>query len=456
MTSAASTIVALATPVGVSGIAVLRLSGSDVLRVATLLTGLSGAALLPRRATFSPLNDASGQEIDRGLVTFFSAPHSYTGEDVVEISCHGGRVVPQRILHACLALGCRAAAPGEFTRRAFLNGRLDLAQAEAVAETIAASTALSQDLSYRILSGKLSARLQAIRKSLQDIVGLFDAELDFTDQEVSLTPSHEKVRRIDGVLAEVRAMVNSYKTGRLFREGAVVVIVGATNVGKSSLLNALIEEERVIVSDVPGTTRDAVEVSIELDGVPVRLVDTAGLRDSDVQLERLGMGFSRSWLARADLVLWVGDATILETLEIRDNILPDGVPYILLINKIDLFNGQIPLVACAGKTCVGTLRVSAISGNGLPQLKEQISWALLGSARVSDSEIVLTSARHHEVLSDAEAFLKEARDGVASSIGDDAVAFSLRGALAAIDRILGVTTADDILDNIFSKFCIGK
>ncbi|MFQ6616643.1 MAG: tRNA uridine-5-carboxymethylaminomethyl(34) synthesis GTPase MnmE [Fidelibacterota bacterium] len=451
-----ATIVALSTPPGVGGIAVVRLTGSLSREVAAGLTGLDPKSFRPRFARFAPVRDPEGEEIDRAIVTFYQQPHSYTGEDVLEISVHGGMVIPARIIDACLALGCVPAEPGEFTRRAFLNGKMDLSQAEAVADVIAARTALSQKVSHRILTGRFSELIHTMKQDLFRAVSLMEAELDFGD-DVPETPSSRIAEMVNPIQSTGQALLDTYSTGRLLKEGAIVSIIGRPNVGKSSLLNALLSEERVIVTDQPGTTRDAVEVSYQIDGLPLRFVDTAGITDTADPVETRGIEFSHKFIHRSDLVLWVFEAT--DT--------PEGVyetasvpffraPHLTIINKADLLtphqrnrwsaplNGDLP-----------PLTVSALEKSGIDVLVDRIRATLFASGR-PDHELILTNARHKAALDGCTSNLQRAIDLLQQDRERDLVAFELREALGHLDAILGITTADDILNNIFATFCIGK
>lgn len=451
-----TTIVALSTPAGVGGIAVVRLTGPLSKQVAIRLTGLSPQRFKPRYSVFARLRDDQAEEIDHGIVTFFKAPHSYTGEDVLEVSSHGGAVIPARIIDACLASGCVPAQPGEFTRRAFLNGKMDLSQAEAVADVISASTALSQKVSHRILSGRFSELIHRMKQDLFQAVSLIEAELDF-GEEVPDTPAHRMSGLIDQVLSTTGALLDTYSTGRLLKEGAIVSIIGHPNVGKSSLLNALISEDRVIVTDQPGTTRDAVEVTYQIDGLPLRFVDTAGLRETADPVETRGIEFSHKFIHRSDLVLWVFEGTQTPENVRRTTANPFfQAPYIVVINKADLlsprqrngwnhhrFGRQTSLI------------VSALKNTGIDQLVDRVRSALFASG-TTDHEVILTNVRHKDALVRCASNLNQARDLLLQNRERDLVAFELREALTHLDTILGITTADDILNNIFATFCIGK
>ena len=316
-----TTIASLATPEGVGGLAVIRISGPDAYFVAQNLCGKE--KIKPRYALYTPLCSPVGLEIDSGVLTFFQAPHSYTGEDVVEISCHGGAVVSTELLEACYSFGCVPAQPGEFTRRAFLNGKIDLCQAEAVADVIMSESSLGKEASYKILSGKFSILILKLKQSLFDLVSTLEGELDFTEDEITPTTTKEKKVLVVNVLSETKKVLSTYSTGKMLQRGALISLVGKPNVGKSSLLNAILSEERTIVSKTPGTTRDAVEVPFLINNFPVRLVDTAGIRPSDDVLEGLGMAFTHQYIENADLIelkktsfgKWEGTLRVFDTLD---------------------------------------------------------------------------------------------------------------------------------------------
>jgi len=451
-----STIVALATPVGISGIAVIRVSGSLTLDIASHISGFSKEQFKNRYAIFSPICNTDCTEIDNGIITFFKGPHSYTGEDVLEISCHGGRIIPELIINTCIYHGCQPAEPGEFTKRAFLNGKMDLSQAEAVADIISAKNSLSQKFSYRILSGKFSNLINQMKDDLMNIVSLIEAELDFSDEEIQPTPKTKKIDMIDLVITGGSSLLETYSTGRLLKNGAIVSIIGKPNVGKSSLLNAMISEERAIVTELPGTTRDVIEVFYQIDDFPIRFIDTAGLRKTDHPIEVLGIEFSQKYISKSDLVLWVFD--IHQTVK---SILQDikkpffDAPFIIVINKADLFKESKKWRNNIIQNGFDPVIVSALEKSGLDQLTCRIVDSIVTS-NLTDQEIVLTNTRHKKAIQDTISCLDKAKELLTADGEQQLVAFEIREALSHLDRILGITTADDILDNIFASFCVGK
>lgn len=441
-------IVAIATPPGRGGIGVVRISG---LRLESMLHALVNTDVVPRCATRADFRSTDGGVIDQGLVLFFPAPHSYTGEDVIELQGHGGPVVLQMLLRRCLELGARVAEPGEFTKRAFLNDKLDLAQAESVADLIDASTAEAAHCALRSLQGEFSQRIGAMVRALIELRMLVEATLDFPEEEVELLEQTKAQGKLADLRRQLSAVLAGSRQGSLLREGIHVVIAGEPNVGKSSLMNCLAGEELAIVTDIPGTTRDAIRQTINVHGVPLYMVDTAGLREPKDPVEKVGI--SKAWdeISKANLVLWVSAATCPETriadpvVEVR---LPKGVPQIMVINKIDLC-GQKPATYAGKKTT--EVALSAKTGAGIELLRnamlEAVGWGGSGEG------IFMARERHLQALQTAQAHLEQAS---ASAPQLELFAEELRLAQGALVSITGEFTADDLLGEIFSRFCIGK
>ena len=430
------TIAAVATPPGRGGIGVVRISGSGAALIAERVTG---SVPSPRLATLARFKEASGAAIDEGIALYFPAPHSYTGEAVLELHGHGGPVVLGMLLSACLDAGARLAEPGEFTRRAFLEGRLDLAQAEAVADLIDASSQQAARGALRSLSGEFSAAIGALRAQLVELRALTEAQLDFPEEELDGIHREDAAKRLIGVQAVLDDVLARSRQGSLLRSGVYVVLAGPPNVGKSSLLNRLAGEERAIVTPVPGTTRDALRETIHIGGVAVVLVDTAGLRDSVDEVEKLGIARTRSELERADVVLVVHDATA----GAGPQPLTTGAERIEVYNKVDL---------CPDfRAPAGTIGVSAKTGQGLAELREAIlraaGWSSTGES------VFLARERHLRVLGVAKEHL--ARAGAEKGRWE-LFAEELRLAHDALSVITGVFTSDDLLGEIFGRFCIGK
>ena len=447
-----TTIASLATPEGVGGLAVIRISGPSAYFVAQNLCGKE--KIKPRYALYTPFCSPVGLEIDSGVLTFFQAPHSYTGEDVVELSCHGGLVVSTELLEACFSFGCVSAQPGEFTRRAFLNGKMDLCQAEAVADVIMSKSSAAKEANYKILSGKFSTLILKLKKSLFDLVSTLEGELDFTEDEITPTPTKEKRALVLNVLSQTKDVLSTYSTGKMLQHGALIALVGKPNVGKSSLLNAILSEERTIVSETPGTTRDAVEVPFLIKNFPVRLVDTAGIRRSEDVVEGLGMGFTHQYIEKADLLLNVIDLSLpRDAVEKEIKSFNCSKPVIHVLNKSDLLNNGLKRVL--GSNSLGVATTSALQGDGVADLIKSVYNKLVDRPSFS-SGVVLTSSRHKLSLDSVASSLERSLFIIDSKDSPEILSVELRDAVSHLDEILGLTTVDDILDNIFSKFCVGK
>lgn len=435
----ADTIAAIATPSGRGGVGVLRISGAGVAQVASRLIGRIPE---PRSARLRDFRDASGERIDQGLALYFPAPGSYTGEPVLELHGHGGPVVMGALLAAALDAGARLAEPGEFTRRAFLNGRLDLAQAESVADLIDAASREAARSAARSLRGEFSAAVDALVGQLTDLRALVEAMLDFPEEEVDRLHRDNALERLLGVREALDQVMARSRQGSLLRSGIHIVLAGRPNVGKSSLLNRLAGEERAIVTAVPGTTRDAIREPIQIEGVPLVVVDTAGLRASEDPVEQLGMARTRREIGQADLVLSVRAADHPE--DVADEF-PEGVAVLHVVNKADLHPGR------EGADDEGRIWVSARTGVGMEVLKSAIlrvaGWTSTGES------VFLARERHLRALEKARAHLAAAS---AAAETWEFFAEELRGAQEALAEITGRVTADDLLGEIFSRFCIGK
>lgn len=438
-------IVALATPPGRAALAVVRLSGAGAFDVAArVIEGFRASP--PRRATLATFRAADGTPIDRGLYTAFPAPRSYTGEDLVELSCHGGLLVPTRLVAALQAAGARPAHPGEFTRRAVLNGKLDLVQAEAVGDLIDASAPAQARAALRQLEGGLSRRLAELREGLLEAESLLSYDIDFPEEDEGPVPRERIAAALDSVAGRLDRLLATAPAGERLREGALVVFAGRPNTGKSSLFNALLGAERALVTEVPGTTRDAIEAHTDFLGWPVRLADTAGLRESDDRVERLGIEVSQRYLAAADLVLLCAEAG--RSLGPDERALAESRPVILVRTKADL---------APAATEPDELAVSVVSGAGLDALRRTVAERAFGDRiALADLEPALTSERHRVALARARAALGETyahlgRDG-------DAVlaAHHVRAATAALDELIGVIDVEEVLGRVFASFCVGK
>jgi tRNA modification GTPase len=484
------TIVAVSTPPGRGGIGIVRLSGPQAAAIASRLVRLRQplehtharlADVMDEDATHAAESggppgaegEAAGAEnpvsveaqpqsarIDEALVTFFAAPHSYTSEDLVEIAAHGSPVVLELLLRRALALGGRLAEPGEFTERAFLSGRLDLTQAEAVRDLIDAQTLTQARQAASQMGGALSRRVAPAKQSLVELIALLEAGIDFAEDDVDVTPQAEIARRIDALTPPLAALESSFARGRIVHDGLTLAIVGRPNAGKSSLFNRLVERDRAIVTATPGTTRDLVTERIALDGIPLELVDTAGLRGAGQGLvdeaEQLGIARSREALADAALVLIVLDATELDATEpLNDEErrlfqAVEGRPALVAINKCDL----APARGLPNFHSLPSIATSALTGEGIPALRERILTLATGGAASEPG--MLTNLRQHRAVSTALSALKDAAHANATAIPHEMILLDLYRALWALDSLTGQTTPDDILNLIFSTFCIGK
>jgi tRNA modification GTPase len=456
------TIAAISTPPGRGGIGIVRLSGLQAASIAAQLVSLrqplehGRARLADVLDVLDAPTDGVGYEgtvrIDEALVTWFTAPNSYTAEDVVEIAAHGSPVVLELLLRRALDLGARLAEAGEFTERAFLSGRMDLTQAEAVRDLIEARTVTQARLAASQMGGALSRRVQPVKQALVGLIALLEAGIDFAEDDIDVAPADEIARRIGELTPALAALAASFARGRIVHDGLTLAIVGRPNAGKSSLFNRLVERERAIVTATPGTTRDTVTERISLDGIPLEFVDTAGLRESLEEAEQLGIARSREALADAALVLVVLDAT--QPLNEEENRLLEAVqgrPALVAVNKSDLVETN---EAAALYGSVPALRTSALTGEGIPALRESILALATGGAASEPG--MLTSLRHHQSITTALAALSDAALANANAIPHEMILLDLYRGLWALDSLTGQTTSDDILNLIFSTFCIGK
>jgi tRNA modification GTPase len=454
------TIAAVATPVGEGGISVIRLSGRDAFSAAdSVFVGRSRLSDVPSHtAHFGKVVDGQGKFIDEVVAVTFRAPNSYTCEDVVELSCHGGYLVTQKVLHAVFSAGARPAEPGEFTKRAFLNGRLDLSQAEAVGDLIHSQSETAYRSSVRHLSGDLSREIRGVRDELLNLASLLELELDFSEEDVQFANRKMLDERLVGAISVVDRLLASYEVGRIYKEGVRVTIAGKPNAGKSSLLNALLGEERAIVSATPGTTRDTISESISIDGVLFRLTDTAGLRETADSIEEEGVRRANKEAKESDIVLLVMDyeeryynGTDPLYQRLADACATTGSELIHVWNKIDLYSAEAPRAPEDSKT----FYVSALKREGIDSLRKGLSSVVL-SAFTSESSVVVTNARHRDALARAHKSLGLALDTLQCGKSGEFVALDLRAGLGALGEITGEVTSEDVLNNIFSKFCIGK
>ena len=437
------TIVAVATPPGTGGIGIVRLSGAAASSIAARLVGALPA---PRRAGLRNFRDLAGAAIDNGIVLYFQAPNSFTGEDVVELHAHGGPVPLSLLVDAAVAAGARIAAPGEFTRRAFLNDKLDLAQAEAVADLITSGTAQAARAALRSLSGEFSKRVVALAADVERLRLFVEAAIDFPEEELDFLSDRTLLEGVAKTATAFTALLAQASVGRVLRDGYRVVIIGKPNAGKSSLMNRLSGEDTAIVTEVAGTTRDILREQINIDGLAVELVDTAGLRDDPDRIEAEGIRRAREALQSADAVLWIQDASAADAGDMDDK-LPPGIPIVVVQNKIDL-TGAAPAADERG------VSVSAATGAGLDLLRTRIR-ELAGYKNLGE-QTVTARRRHVDALQRAAGHFAAGRSALEERRAGELFAEELRLAHLALGEITGATTSDELLGRIFSEFCIGK
>jgi tRNA modification GTPase len=446
------TIAAVASPAGRGAVGVIRVSGP---RVPQIAAGILGALPAPRQARFSSFLDAQGKSLDEGIALYFPAPRSYTGEDVLEIQGHGGALVVDMLLQRLLELGCRMARPGEFSERAFLNGKIDIAQAEAIADLIDAGTAAAARAAVRSLQGEFSARITDLKSRITDLRAYVEAAIDFPDEEIDFLSDNALRERLAAVFAAFESITAAARQGTLLREGLHVVIAGKPNAGKSSLLNKLAGDEIAIVTDVPGTTRDVLRQQVHLDGLPLNLVDTAGLRATVDVVEVEGVRRARNEMARADRVLYVLDTVAgdedSESWAADLDQLPAGVPVTLVFNKIDLTGSPARL---DDATSPPRVFLSARTGLGLDLLRSHLK-ATVGY-RETESGALAARRRHLDALHRARQHVLNAADTLSSTRAFELFAEDLRLAQRDLSEITGEFTSDDLLGEIFGSFCIGK
>ena len=454
------TIAAIATGLGEAGIGVVRISGPQAVAVGEkVFRPRRGKALANRRShtvTYGWVVDPTKEAaVDEAVALLMKGPRSFTGEDVVELHCHGGQVAIRRVLDAVLTAGARLAEPGEFTRRAFLNGRMDLSQAEAVIDVIRAKTDRAMDAAVHQLRGGLSAEVQEIRDRLLEVAAHLEADIDFPELDLEVQTHDQVLHNCEWAFARIRALLAGARQGKLLREGFRVVLAGRPNVGKSSLLNRLVRENRAIVTEVPGTTRDVIEEWINLRGLPVIVTDTAGIRETTDVVERLGVDRSRAMLERADLILLVVDASagVMEGDRELAALLPERTVKLVLVNKVDLVAEELPAEYGHLVDKAAVIGLSAETGLGVDQLEASIA----EMAGLNDrEESLVANARQEEALRRALGHVEGALETRRAGFGSDLISIDVRGAWVALGEITGETVGEDLLDQIFSRFCIGK
>lgn len=446
MTTSDDTIVAAATPPGVGGVGIVRISGEQA---ETIAGRMIGELPDPRVATQRTFRDAAGSAIDNGIVLYFPGPASFTGESVIELHGHGGPVVITLLIDAAVGFGARIAAPGEFTKRAFLNDKLDLAQAEAVADLISSGTEQAARAALRSLSGSFSRRVGAVATEVERLRLHVEAAIDFPEEEVDFLSDQTLQDTIESCAASFTKLIGQTKVGRVLRDGYRVVIVGKPNAGKSSLMNCLSGEDTAIVTEVAGTTRDILREQINIDGLAVELVDTAGLRDNPDRIEKEGIRRAREALQSADAVLWIQDATSRASEHIDED-LPEGIPITIVRNKIDLTDEE----AGIDESDEAVIRLSATAGDGIDELRTRLRE--LAGYRDLGEQTVTARRRHLDALRRAHEHFDAGRLALTDQQAGELFAEELRLAHQALGEITGTTTSDDLLGMIFSEFCIGK
>ena len=444
-------IVAVATPFGESAVGIVRLSGKGVLEIVRRFFKTK-AEIKPRYAHYGTLLDEKGEPLDEGILIYYKAPKSYTGEDMVEISLHGNPLILKRAVEVFISGGCRLAEPGEFTKRAFLNGKMDLTQAEAVAELISAKTDLARRVALRQLKGELSKHIKPLRESLLQLLAYIEADIEFSEEDIPTLTKEQVVSMVEEVISGIDKLLRTAKTGKFIREGVKLAIVGKPNVGKSSLFNALLREDRAIVTDIEGTTRDYIEETVNLRGIPLVLVDTAGIREAKDPVEKIGIERTLKKIEEADVILFVLDGS--KPLTEEDKRIYEqvrGKNLIVVVNKTDL-GTVIPLEIFEGHSII---KVSALKGEGIRNLEEEI--LKRAGVLVEDGINVYVSVRHEELLKKAkgvlERFLERYRR---EEVSPEIAMLDIREASDYLGEIVGEITTEDILSSIFSRFCIGK
>ncbi len=446
------TICALSTPSAMGAIAVIRVSGEEALSVVrTIFHAFYSCPFHPRVAYYGEILDGESV-LDEVLCTYFQAPHSFTGEDMVEISCHGSLYVQKRMLELLIDHGCRSAMPGEFTQRAFLNGRMDLSQAEAVADVIASHSKSAHQLAINALKGGVSSKIKQLRDQLLHFAAMLELELDFSEEDVEFANRQQLLHLLNEISSQIRMLLNSFSQGNAIREGIPVAIVGKPNVGKSTLLNTLLQDDRAIVSDTPGTTRDTVEERLSIGGYLFRIIDTAGIRQSADDIETFGIQRAKKAIQNADIVLFLSDVASEPTQKqdysmVFDGCNMEGKQVIKIVNKSDLLSRKAPKDA-------DMLYISAKNAENISLLQQQL--LSIAQSYVKNQEVILSNVRHYQALLKAEQNMQQAIAAMQNNAFTDCIAVDIRQVLYHLDEVIGEVSNNDILNEIFSRFCIGK
>jgi tRNA modification GTPase len=469
-------IAAVSTPVGEGALAVVRISGENAVAVAEAC--FKGPARISDAPTHTVhygyiVDPVSGAMIDEVMAAVFRTPRSFTGEDSVEITCHGGVLVTQQVFETVLKAGARAAEPGEFTQRAFMNGKMDLSQAEAVADLIHAQSESAVQAARIQLQGKLGGAVAEFRQQLIDATAMIELELDFSEEDVEFANKEQLVALLEALQEQITSLLKTYESGRLVKDGIRTAIIGRPNAGKSTLLNALVGHERAIVTELAGTTRDTIEVDWSHGGLLFRLIDTAGLRETEDIVEAEGVRRSQQALASADLILYLKDASQplseeeMESIQILQKVAPSNAPFLKVLTQLDKVvadrseTGQIVAQQSGTEKSpqIATdwhLQISALTGHSLEELKDRMLTEALTGGKIDTESLMVTSSRHRDALQKTGQFIENALKGLEANLPGDLLAIDLRGALHQLGLITGAITTEDVLDSIFSRFCIGK
>ena len=455
------TIAALVTAVGESSVGIIRISGPEAVKIADKIYQGKSDLLSADTHTihYGYVYDwRNDKKIDEALFMMMRGPRSFTGEDVVEVQCHGGMVVLKQVLQLILLSGARLAEQGEYSKRAFLNGRLDLAQAESIMDIVQAKTDKGVDLALSQLQGTLSGMVKTLRADLLELIAFIQADIDYPDDDIERLTAEEQQQRVVNLKTQVANVLQNAQKGKMIRDGLKVVIAGKPNVGKSSLLNALLGQERAIVTDIPGTTRDVIEEYINLNGIPLKIVDTAGIRETDNVVEQIGVDRAQQFMKTADLVLYVVDAV--QGLTEQDTLMMEDIqnqPVIYLLNKSDV--GISDEIRAQLKEAIGeapVLEISARDKIGLEQLEEKITDLFFAGTLEVSNDIMVTNVRHIQILEESMAHMDGFLNGIMLGLSVDFLVIDLQNAWEKLGKITGETVEEDLLDQIFSKFCLGK
>ncbi len=457
------TICAISTPAGVGGVALIRVSGADAFDICAdyIFANKPFSEIQYRHSTFARFKDSSGTIVDECLFVKFQAPYSFTGENMVEITCHGSAYIQKRIIELLIDGGCRMALPGEFTKRAFLNGKMDLAQAEAVADLIASETAAANNLALSQMRGGVSNKLSELRSKLVNFTSLIELELDFSEEDVEFADRTELIRLANEVEHEISTLCSSFSTGNAIKNGIPVAIVGETNAGKSTLLNLLVGEERAIVTDIHGTTRDLIEDTAQIEGLLFRFIDTAGIRQTEDVVENIGIKRSYSAMQQASVIVWLIDSTsVNEHIDwMAERIVPrsSGKKLIIAFNKVDKISTEEQQILdnLFSNIDAPHIYISAKEKQNIEAFK-QLLLEVSGLKNINTDAVLLSNARHYEALTQALQAIGKVQQGLADSISGELLSRDLHDCMDAIGSVTGEISNQEILNNIFQRFCIGK